>query len=34
MKGFIQYFICRSRYGNIDKRKGNAMLMKKLQGWL
>merc|ERR1712130_967592 len=22
----------RSRYGNIDKRKGNAMLMKKLQG--
>ena len=22
----------RSRYGNIDKRKGSAMLMKKLQG--
>ncbi|CBY11462.1 unnamed protein product [Oikopleura dioica] len=22
----------RSKYGNIEKRKGNAMLMKKLQG--
>lgn len=39
----LRYFICykyiaihslpfRSRYGNIDKRKGSAMLMKKLQG--
>ena len=29
---YNNYFSCRSRYGNIDKRKGNAMLMKKLQG--
>ena len=31
---FLKYFYLRSRYGNIDKRKGNAMLMKKLQEWL
>jgi len=28
----IIYFNLRARYGNIDKRKGNPMLMKKLAG--
>ena len=29
---FVNFHYLRSKYGNIDKRKGNPMLMKKLAG--